>query len=90
MEMRFFFSSSMSFSQPRVKLNVVKAFKCLRHVLRQMLKTQSLQMKLDSIKCGSTSTPVTPCSVCSGLFERTFSEYWRRMERVLPSLSLTS
>lgn len=77
MEMRliFFFFSSVSFSQPRVKLNAVKTFKCLKHVLRQMVRIQPLQMKLESIKRVSISTPVAPCSVCSGLFKRAFSKY---------------
>lgn len=64
------FSSSMSFSPPRVKLNAIKAFKCLRHVLRQMFRIQPLQMKLDSIKYVSVSMPIAPCSVSAQKFSR--------------------
>lgn len=69
MRLRVFFSS-ISFSQPKVKLSAFKAFKFLRHVLRQMLRIQPLQMKLDSIKCVSVSTPVTPCSASVQDFSR--------------------
>lgn len=88
----YFFGFSMFFRGPRGKLHVAKSSTLWRHILRQILRIQPLQMKLGSVRCVYVyeHACLSLIYLFSGFFKRRFTEYWRKKGRVPPSLSLTS